>query len=156
MSDLHISKNIEDVCVVIPTFRRSDGVRKAIESLFLQTAMNDSIRVLVVDNNPEPIEQSSMENLSTKFKHQIEYVHEPNAGVSNARNAAMEIARSSRYIAFLDDDMCVSPSWLSSLIQTSKAYNAGLFFGPTYAVMPHEDDPSNVYMAPFFERVIDK
>lgn len=152
--NLSICKN--DICVVIPTFRRSDGLRAAIESLFLQDIMNQGIRILVVDNNPRPIEKPLIEKLSVTFKHKIEYVHEEKAGVSNARNTAMKIARSSRYIAFLDDDMCVSPDWLSSLLQTSKTYEAGLVFGPTYAVMPHKGDPSNIYMEPFFERVIDK
>ena len=156
MSNFKIPDKIKDVCVVIPTYRRSEGLREAIESLFLQKVMNDGIRILVVDNNPEPIEQQSIEKLSRRFNHTIEYVHEPRAGVSNARNAAMKVASSSRYIAFLDDDMCVSPGWLSSLIQTSKTYNSGLVFGPTYAVMPNKDDPCNIYMAPFFERVIDK
>lgn len=154
MLNFNLSQKPEDVCIVIPTFRRSTGLCLAIESLFLQDIIAPHIRVLVVDNNPEPIEKPMIKALSAQFHHKIEYIHEPNAGVSNARNAAMKQACTSRYIAFLDDDMCVSPSWLSSLLETSKTYEAGLVFGPTYAVMPNKDDPSNRYMEPFFERVL--
>lgn len=146
----------KDICIVIPTFCRSEGLHSAIKSLFLQNIMNQDVRVLVVDNNPDPNEKTLTDKLSVRFNHKIEYVHEPNAGFSNARNAAMKIACKSRYIAFLDDDMCVSPEWLSSLLQTSKAFDAGLVFGPTFAVMPHKGDPSNRYMEPFFERIIHK
>jgi hypothetical protein len=141
-----------DVCVVIPTYKRAEGLRVAIESLFGQSIMAQGIRVLVVDNNALPVEKTAVAVLSAKFNHPIEYIHEPNAGVSNARNAAMKTATSSRFIAFLDDDMIVSPDWLSSLLATSKALKAGLVFGPTYAVMPNVDDPGNMYMEPFFER----
>lgn len=146
----------EKICVVIPTFRRSDGVRAAIESLMLQTIINPNLKILVLDNNPEPIEQDSIQDLSAKFDHHIDYIHEPNPGVSNARNTAMEAVQDYRYIAFLDDDMCAGPDWLSSLISTSQAYSAGLVFGPTQAEMPNHDDPRNRYMRPFFERLIDK
>lgn len=154
MLALQLSRDKKDVCIVIPTFRRSEGLEAALKSLFLQNIMSQNTRVLVVDNNPEPIEKPLTEMLSSQFNHEIEYLHEANAGVSNARNAAMKLARDSRYIAFLDDDMLVSPDWLSSLLKTSKTYKAGLVFGPTYAVMPNEDDPCNDYMSPFFERVI--
>lgn len=156
MLDVNLYHSEDSVCVVIPTFRRSMGLRSAIESLFLQNIMAQGIRVLVVDNNTEPVEKPLIEKLSIQFNHKIEYVHEPNAGVSNARNAAMKLACSSRYIAFLDDDMCVSPEWLSYLLETSKSFGAGLVFGPTYAVMPNKDDPCNRYMEPFFERVLYK
>ena len=142
--------------IVIPTFCRSDGLLLAVESLFLQDVISQDIKILVVDNNPNPIEKAPIKKLSRKFNHDIDYIHEANAGVSNARNTAMKAVSGSRYIAFLDDDMVVSPSWLSSLLETSKAFKAGLVFGPTHAVMPNKDDPRNIYMEPFFERIIDK
>lgn len=156
MSNVYASETDTTICVVIPTFRRSEGLRAAIESLFLQTIMSQKIRILVVDNNPTPLEKPLVERLSSQFKHVIEYVYEPEAGVSNARNAAMIAAMSSRYIAFLDDDMRVSPYWLSSLLETAESFEAGLVFGPTFAVLPNKDDPSNKYMQPFFERIIHK
>ncbi len=142
--------------IVIPTFCRSDGLLLAVESLFLQDVISQDIKILVVDNNPNPIEKAPIKKLSRKFNHDIDYIHEANAGVSNARNTAMKAVSGCRYIAFLDDDMVVSPSWLSSLLETSKAFKAGLVFGPTHAVMPNKDDPRNIYMEPFFERIIDK
>ena len=150
------SDSKDNTCIVIPTFCRSDGLLLAVESLFLQDIISPEIKILVVDNNPNPIEKAPIEKLSQRFNHNIEYIHEANAGVSNARNAAMKAISGYRYIAFLDDDMAVSPTWLSSLIETSKTFQAGLTFGPTQAVMPNKDDPRNIYMEPFFERVIDK
>jgi hypothetical protein len=152
MTNSYSNPALNEVCVVIPTYKRSDGLRTAIESLFQQAIMAEGVRVLVVDNNPLPAEKALVTALALKLNHEIEYVHEPNAGVSNARNAAMKVATTSRYIAFLDDDMKVGAHWLYELLQTSKALKAGLVFGPTHAVMPHKGDPSNVYMEPFFER----
>ena len=144
------------ICIVIPTFRRPDGLNKAIQSIFLQDIMNPAIRILVVDNNPNPVERIRIDQLSKRFEHQIEYVHEPRAGVSNARNAGLRIAKTSRYIAFLDDDMVASTQWLSSLLKVAEQFEAGIVFGPTFAVMPNEDAPETSYMKPFFESVIDQ
>ncbi len=153
----HNPVSAEDkVCILIPTYCRPAGLRAAIESLFLKSAIAPHVRIVVVDNNPEATEEASVAKLSKEFSHEIDYIHEPNSGLSNARNAAMSAVEDSRFVAFLNDDMTVSENWLSALIATSKSYNAGLVFGPTYAVMPQKDDLRNRYMEPFFERVIDK
>jgi glycosyltransferase involved in cell wall biosynthesis len=146
----------DKISVVIPTFRRSEGLQAALESVFLQTIMDHTLHVLVADNNPTPYEKQTVERLSAKFNHPIDYVHEPEPGVSNIRNAAMRVVKNSRYIAFLDDDMCASPQWLEALLETSRYYKAGLVFGPTHAVMPNKDDRANLYMKPFFDRIIDR
>jgi succinoglycan biosynthesis protein ExoM len=150
--------SVEDtkICVVIPTRGRTEGLRAAIESVFLQTIMDSGISVLVVDNNPRPVEQALVESLSVKFNHEIEYIHEPEVGVSNARNAAMKAAAGCRFMAFLDDDMRASADWLASLLLVSRAFKAGVVFGPTYAIMPNEDDPANKYIKLFFECVADR
>jgi len=111
--------------------------------------------LMVIDNNPEPSEKTAVIELSKRHQHVIDYMHEPNSGVSNARNAAMSQLSEERYIAFIDDDMVVGPDWLEHLIATSKSFEAGLVFGPTHAVMPDVNDPRNRYLEPFFSRRFD-
>lgn len=156
MNSAHTTANDQSICIVIPTFCRSEGLKSAVRSVFNQNIMNEDIQIIVVDNNKTPIEQTAVHKLSDTFKHSITYIHEPLAGVSNARNAAMTLAMNSRFIAFLDDDMVVSEHWLDSLITTALKYDAGLVFGPTHAVMPNKNDARNKYMRPFFSRLIDK
>lgn len=143
------------VSVIIPTFQRSDGLSNALKSLTKQLIAADKIRVIVVDNNPTPQERPSVEALSDLFENPITYVHVAEAGLSNARNAAMAVVKT-RFVAFLDDDMIASPEWLTELLVASHKYEAGIVFGPTFAVMPDPNDARNPYLQPLFSRLIDK
>lgn len=143
------------ISVIIPTFQRSDALTKAVMSVAAQTLSAENVRLIVVDNNPTPQERTAIQNLSAHFKHPIEYIHTPSSGLCNARNAGID-AVSSRYVAFLDDDMIADPDWLSALLRTSKALQAGIVFGPTHALMPDPSDDRNPYLEPLFSRLLNE
>ena len=93
------------VSVIIPTYKRSNYIIRAINSVINQTYKN--IEIIVVDDNELNDEFSiETENKLKKFiiNKQIIYIkHLYNKGVSAARNTGIEIAKG-KYIAFLDDD----------------------------------------------------
>ena len=85
------------ITVVIPTFNRARLVSRAIESVFNQTVKADQIIVVddgSTDNTPD---------VCRKYAPAVEYVRQPNAGVSQARNHGIRLARHP-WIAFLDSD----------------------------------------------------
>ncbi|MGB3457069.1 MAG: glycosyltransferase family 2 protein [Litorimonas sp.] len=144
----------DSVTVVIPTFQRSDALQDAVRSVASQTLPNTRIHLIVVDNNPTPQERDLVRELSSEFANGIVYLHEPVAGLSNARNAAMTMVET-RYLAFLDDDMIASPVWLEALIGTSRRLGAGIVFGPNHARLPDPGDMRADYMRAFFSRRLD-
>lgn len=121
------------VTVLVPTFRRPDGLARALRSLFAQTVRPDQI--VVVDNAPEGGARSVTEALASASPVAIEYVHEPRAGVANARNAGFEAARG-RFIVQLDDDESAAAHWLESLLIARDRLNAAVVFGPVRAQAP--------------------
>jgi len=100
-------KNSRDdlVSVIIPTFKRSERLAKAIDSVLHQTYKY--IEIIVVDDNlPSSDERKATENLiNEKYNlNQLMYIkHEFNKGGSAARNTGINFAKG-KYIAFLDDD----------------------------------------------------
>ena len=144
----------EGVSIVIPTYKRPDGIKDALESLIGQQAGQRTVEIVVADNDPKASAKDFVTTFAKTSDIEIIYKHVPNPGVSNARNGALSVARG-RFIAFLDDDMKALPGWLEELVNASLKYKAGITFGPAIAVMPNSDDPLNPYMEPFFSRIAD-
>ena len=115
------------VSVVIPTFRRPDGVLRALLSVFAQTRLPEEI--VVVDNDPAASARQTIADLQSSAPCPLRYVHEARPGVSNARTAGFAAA-SGRFMAFLDDDETADPAWLDALLETAASQDASVVFGP--------------------------
>ena len=143
----------ESISVIVPTFRRSVALLVALESVAKQLTIEIPLILLVVDNNPDPQEKDLVEGFARNCPYDTQYIHCPEPGVSNARNAGLSHVKS-RYIAFLDDDMAASEHWISTSLATAKKFDAGVVFCPALARMPDPEDPRSPYMAPFFSHTI--
>ena len=92
------------VSVIIPTYKRSETLLRAIQSALDQTYQ--SIEILVVDDNT-PNDEFSLavqEKLNALSDERVRYVQQKkHINGSAARNAGIDVAKG-EYIAFLDDD----------------------------------------------------
>lgn len=145
----------EGVSIVVPTYQRPDGIKIALGSLMNQKIDGRLVEIVVADNDPAGSAKDFVESFKKDSPYEIQYVHVPEPGVSNARNGALKHARG-RFIIFLDDDMEALDGWAQSLISTSLKFDAGIVFGPAVAKMPNPDDPRNPYMEPYFSRIAKK
>ncbi|MHA6289517.1 glycosyltransferase family 2 protein [Maricaulis sp. CAU 1757] len=115
------------VSVILPTFRRADGLRRALDSLLAQSRLPDEI--IIVDNDPAASARQAVELAAATSLCPIHYVHASEPGVANARNAGWARA-GGRHVAFLDDDEIASPGWLAALLSTADERGASVVFGP--------------------------
>lgn len=144
----------EGVSIVVPTYKRPNGIRIALNSLAKQSAGNRPVEIIVADNDPLASAKTLVSEFAKTCNIEVIYEHVPVPGVSNARNGALDVARG-RFIAFLDDDMDALEGWLEELVRVSLKYKAAITFGPAIAMMPNKDDPLNPFMEPFFARIAD-
>jgi glycosyltransferase involved in cell wall biosynthesis len=118
-----------DVSIIIPTFRRPEGIKRAVNSVLSQKDYQALIEIIVLDNDPDGSAKGVVQQLAASTYSAIIYGHEPNPGVANARNAAMRLAKA-KLIVFLDDDEVAAPNWLAGLLDVQADTNADLVFGP--------------------------
>jgi len=120
------------VSVIIPTYKRSKYIVRAINSVINQTYEN--IEIIVIDDNEfnDKFSFETKEKLKEFIrKGKVLYIkHNNNRGVSAARNTGIEKAQG-KYIAFLDDDDEFYPdkTKLQVDILNNSRENVGLVYG---------------------------
>ncbi len=150
-TDSFISPEPQSVVIAILTFQRSARLRRLLPHVVNTLKSVHDIEILIIDNNPLPNELRFAEEFAEQTHYPIHYVHEPKPGVSNARNAAIKFA-STRFLAFLDDDMEVTENWIDGLVKVAIEHKAGVVFGPLIAKFEDPANPENGYLAPFYTR----
>ena len=120
-----------DVCVC--TFRRPSVV-ETLASLAAQALpAGIRMRVIVADNDEQPIARDLVEQSFTRYGLEGRYIHAPARNISIARNACLD-AVEAPLAAFIDDDEAARPDWLAHLISRLEGAGADVVFGRVVAV----------------------
>ncbi|HEV3351775.1 MAG TPA: glycosyltransferase [Acidimicrobiales bacterium] len=104
------------VTVVVPTFRRPDGLARALRALARQVDPGQAWDVVVVDNGDGRETAAAFETTVADFPVPASLVSERRAGATYARNAGIAHAAGD-IVAFLDDDVVPAPDWLAHLVE---------------------------------------
>lgn len=88
------------ISIVIPVYKVERYIKKCIDSVLCQSYKNFEL-ILVDDGSPDSSPQICDEYAQSDSR--IKVIHKTNGGLSDARNAGIEIA-SGDYIVFLDSD----------------------------------------------------
>lgn len=95
------------ISVVIPTYNRLDYLPSTLQSVLAQTY--SPFEIVIVDDGSTDGTRAYCEGLTDA---RIRYFYQPNAGVTLARNRAIQLAQG-EYIKFLDSDDLIPPSCLA-------------------------------------------
>jgi len=99
------------VSVVIPVYRRTDLLRKALVSLLRQDLAGDEYEIVVVDSSPDNRNVLLVEELSSQAPCSLRCLTKKPEGPGPSRNLGFHHARA-QVIAFMDSDCEASPDWL--------------------------------------------
>lgn len=117
------------VSVIIPTFKRSDFLNRAIDSILQQTYSN--IEILVIDDNEaNSLERMKTENQMREYNNnnKVKYIkNKENLGGALARNVGIYKA-TGEYITFLDDDDIYLSEKINRQVQYMVRNNLDLSF----------------------------
>lgn len=103
------------ISVIVPTYKPQAYLWDCLDSLAEQTFPKEDFEILLVLNGCcEPYNTQIKDWLSKHSDLQVRYIQTDVAGVSNARNIALDNAVGD-YVAFIDDDDYVSSDYLLGL-----------------------------------------
>lgn len=116
-----------DCSVVVCTRNRATQLSEALESFTkLNIPEATTWEVLVVDNGSSDSTVDVIRSFERVLP--IRRVFQPQPGLSNARNSAIEVAQG-KYIIWTDDDVHVDPNWLAAFLEAFKRWPDAVVFG---------------------------
>jgi succinoglycan biosynthesis protein ExoM len=126
------------LAICICTFNRPEGLRRLLEGLdgqiFSATAI-PQILLIVVDNSPNGDAKQACESGQRTWP--LRYLHEPQPGISYARNRALAaVPKEADFIAMIDDDEVPEPDWLDQLLLAQTRSGADIIVGCTSPSFP--------------------
>ena len=116
------------ISVIVPTYNPQAYLFICLDSIFHQTFPKSDYELLLILNGcNEPYNAQINEWLSKHEELQVQYFQTDDAGVSNARNIGIDNAKG-EFVAFIDDDDLVSPSYLEELYHKAIPHSVSLCY----------------------------
>lgn len=110
------------ISVIVPVYKVEEYLNKCVDSILTQTYRKLEI-ILVDDGSPDNCPTICDEY--AKCDRRVIVIHKENGGLSDARNAGIEIARG-EYIGFVDSDDCILPDMYEKLYNALKMNDADM------------------------------
>ena len=124
------TKNPE-ISIIIPVYNVEPYIRRCLDSIKAQT-FTDFEAIIVDDSSPDGSIKIAMEFVASDSRFKI--VTRENGGLSAARNTGIEHSVG-RYIAFIDSDDFIAPTYLEKLYNACEENNADMSYcGFTYYI----------------------
>ncbi len=128
------------ISVIVPIYKVEEFLDECVQSIVSQTYTNLEI-ILVDDGSPDRCPE--MCDAWAAKDSRIKVIHKPNGGLSDARNAGLDIARGD-YISFIDSDDWVDSSMLETMLRHIQKENASICACGILACYPDRSAPLNI------------
>lgn len=120
------------VSVIVPVYNVEKYLHRCIHSLINQSYLN--LEIILVDDGSTDRSPSICDEYEAKDS-RIKVIHKKNAGLSSARNVAIDIM-CGEYVVFVDSDDYVSCDMIEKFIDSSLKYNVDVVVAD-YTIVSH-------------------
>lgn len=115
----------DKISIIIPVYNAETDIERCLDSILKQTYTD--YEVILVDDGSRDSSGSICDSYSSRYDH-IRCIHQPNSGVSEARNRGLG-AVTGKYVTFIDSDDYVTPDYLEQLVEAAHQTSAELIQG---------------------------
>ena len=110
------------ISVIVPVYNVEQYLNQCVDSILGQTHSNLEV-ILVDDGSPDACGEICEEYASHDSR--VRVIHKENGGLSDARNAGLDIAQGD-YIGFVDSDDWIEPDMFEYLLHGAEGMHAGV------------------------------
>lgn len=130
------------VSVIVPIYMVEPYLKRAVDSIRNQTYQN--LEIILVDDGSKDQCGRICDDYA-KADNRIVVIHKENGGLSDARNAGLDIARG-EYIMFVDSDDYIAPNCVETLLGCLKEHDADVSMC-SYAVTDSTEFDESIFAA---------
>lgn len=102
--------------IIVPVYNAEKWLHRCVDSLLNQDLLREEYEIILVDDGSKDASPQICDKYATAHPELVRVVHQPNGGVSMARNAGIVIAKG-EYLSFVDADDYVDRKFASTLIK---------------------------------------
>ena len=124
-------ENRKLVSVIVPVYNAENTIARCMESILDQEY--DLLEVVAVDDGSKDLSAQILDGYAENDQ-RVRVIHQKNAGVSAARNAALEAVKG-EYIRFLDADDWIPEDSIKLLVRAMEEDDSDLVVGEFYRVV---------------------
>lgn len=108
------------VSIIVPVYNVEDYLARSVDSVLSQTYNN--LEIILVDDGSTDMSGAMCDSFAEQ-DNRIRVIHKKNGGLSDARNAGIEIAAGD-YIGYVDSDDWIEPDMFELMVTNCEKYGA--------------------------------
>lgn len=128
------------ISIIVPVYNVEEYLEQCIDSLLKQTM--EDIEIILVDDGSRDNSGRICDRMKQK-DYRINVIHQPNQGVSVARNTGIEVAKG-EWITFVDGDDWVAPELCEKTVTFAEKNEADVVIFSYYSVYTNDVRPSKL------------
>lgn len=128
--------------IIVPVYNVDQHLERCVQSILAQ-GLSD-YEIILIDDGSTDHSSTLCDELANQHPHSIRCLHQPNGGLSAARNTGIEAAQGA-YITFIDSDDELSPSTLKDNLSYLLCHPEVDML--EYPVCVHADSPKAYYLS---------
>lgn len=113
--------------IIVPVYNAEKWLRRCVDSLLDQELPREDYEIILVDDGSKDASPQICDEYAAAYSGLVRVIHQPNGGVSMARNAGLDAAVG-EYVMFVDADDYIDPNCLHRIVTHAHSNNAEVLF----------------------------
>lgn len=122
---------VPDVSIIVPVYNAAENLKRCVDSALAQELR--SFELILVDDGSTDDSPAIADAYATADP-RVRVIHQPNAGVSCARNRALDVARGT-FVQFMDADDWMAPDAAKLMVRAAREHECDMVIADYYRVV---------------------
>ena len=118
---------MKQLSIIVPVYNAEKWLRRCVDSLLNQDLPREDYEIILVDDGSADGSPMICDEYQAAHAGLVRVIHQPNSGLSMARNAALDVAVGG-YVMFVDADDYIEPNCLKEVVEKAHCGDAGILF----------------------------